>query len=99
MKFTIALLFALCWAGVSCYFDQTWLSELASHIGLPLALIVIIGVAIIPGFMNSFLLASLLLDKRIKRKSLAQYPPITILMAAYNEASSIAETIASIERQ
>ena len=99
IKFTIALVVALCWAGVSIYFARPWLGQLANHIGSPLALIVILGVAIIPGFMNGFLLASLLLDKRIKRKPLEQYPPITILIAAYNEAASIVETIASIERQ
>jgi poly-beta-1,6-N-acetyl-D-glucosamine synthase len=98
-KFSIALAVALAWSGISAYWDMPWLGELANHIGFPLALLLILGVAIIPGFMNSFLLAGLLLDKRKKRVPLQHYPPLTILIAAYNEASSIVETITSIEKQ
>lgn len=49
--------------------------------------------------MNAFLLFSLLLDKRPARRPLESYPPLTILIAAYNEEASIAETLLSIERQ
>lgn len=98
-KFAIALVAALLWAGVSAYFDRPWLEQLAAHISVPLALVVILGLAIIPGFFNSFLFAGLLLDKRKKRVPLQQYPPLSILVAAYNEEKSIVATIESIEKQ
>ncbi len=98
-KFTIALVCALLWAGVSIYFARAWLLDLSHYIGLWLAVIIIAGIAIIPGFMNAFLIVSLLMDTRPKRVKPAVYPPITILTAAYNEASSVIVTINAIARQ
>jgi len=98
-KFSVAVLGATLWAAVSIYLAQGWLDELSTHIGSPLAWLVIAGIAIIPGFMNAFLLASLALDRRPKRVPLDQYPPISILIAAYNEAATIVDTIKSIDRQ
>jgi biofilm PGA synthesis N-glycosyltransferase PgaC len=98
-KFSIAVLGAILWAAASAYLAQDWLSELSSHIGFLLAWLVIVGIAIIPGFMNAFLLISLALDRRPKRVPLEQYPPISILIAAYNEAANIVDTIKSIDRQ
>jgi biofilm PGA synthesis N-glycosyltransferase PgaC len=99
IKFSIAVLAAVLWAAVSTYLAQPWLAELSSHIGFPLASLVIVGIAIVPGFMNAFLLASLALDSRPKRVPLERYPSITILIAAYNEAATIVDTIKSIDRQ
>lgn len=99
VKFVIALACALVWAGVSIYFDHQWLLQLSHHIGFGLAVVVIAGIAIIPGFMNAFLLASLIMDSRPKRIRPAAYPPITILTAAYNEESTIIDTINAIARQ
>ena len=57
------------------------------------------GIAIIPGFMNAFLVTSLMLDRRPGHSPLPVYPGITILVAAYNEAASIRDTLESIDRQ
>src|SRR5262245_19542684 len=69
-KFSIAALIATLWAATSLYLAQDWLAELSGHIGLPLAALAIFGIAIAPGFMNAFLLASLALDRRPRRKPL-----------------------------
>jgi biofilm PGA synthesis N-glycosyltransferase PgaC len=98
-KFVLALLCATAWAGLSMWLGRSWFMELHELIGLPLTVFLIGGIAIIPGFMNAFLLASLALDKRPVRRPLQTYPPLTILVAAYNEAASIAETLSSIDRQ
>ena len=98
-KFAIALAVAFLWAGMSIYFASNWLDQLSQHIGIVLASIVILGVAIIPGFMNAFLFSGLIIDKRPKRTRLDSYPPITILIAAYNEQTAIADTIKSIALQ
>ena len=83
-----------------CYYiDLPWIGELSEAIGYPLALVVIMGIAIVPGVMNVFMLTSLLLDKRPRHKPLEVYPAITILIAAYNEESGITETIESIDAQ
>jgi biofilm PGA synthesis N-glycosyltransferase PgaC len=48
--------------------------------------------------MNAFLATSLLLDRRPARRPLDRYPGLSILIAAYNESSSIAETLKSIAK-
>jgi len=99
IKFFIALAIAIAWTVLSIYLARYWLDQLSGHIGLELAVAVILGVAIIPGFMNAFLFAGLLMDRRPKRVKLDHYPPITILTAAYNEESTIIETLSAVERQ
>jgi biofilm PGA synthesis N-glycosyltransferase PgaC len=66
-----------------------------------LAIFIIYGIAIVPGFMNAFIIASIILDKRPKRLPLKKqkYPPITIIIAAYNEGNNIKDTIESMAEQ
>jgi poly-beta-1,6-N-acetyl-D-glucosamine synthase len=99
IKFGVAFTFAILWTVISIYLARYWHDQLSGHIGIVLASAVILGVAIIPGFMNAFLLAALVMDKRPQRVRLEQYPPITILTAAYNEEASIIETLSAVERQ
>lgn len=73
--------------------------DLSSYIGYFWAIFLIYGIAIIPGFMNSFAAFSLMMDTRPKRQRLAVYPGITMLVAAYNEAASIEDTLVSISQQ
>jgi poly-beta-1,6-N-acetyl-D-glucosamine synthase len=98
-KFMIALLFACLWTGLSIWLADIWIYELSLIIGELPALFFIYGIAIIPGFMNSFAAVSLWLDKRPERKPLDSYPGITILIAAYNEESCIKDTLKSISKQ
>lgn len=99
IKFLITLMFATAWALISIYLSMPWLDDLSTHIGLLFALYLILYIAIIPGFMNSFLLCSLLLDNRPTVKYFNSYPDVTILVAAYNEAPSIKETLLSLTNQ
>ena len=46
--------------------------------------------------MNAFVISSLLVDDRPEILKEQQYPAITILIAAYNEANDIATTLRSI---
>ena len=99
IKFSIAASGALAWMAVSIYLARPWLAELMTVFGPVLAPLIIFGIAIGPGFMNAFLVISLLLDKRPEHQQLACYPAITILIAAYNESASIVDTIKSIALQ
>jgi biofilm PGA synthesis N-glycosyltransferase PgaC len=73
---------------------------LSALIGVLPAYLAIFGVAIIPGFMNAFLIASLLLDRRPPVRQVdGPMPGITILVAAYNEEENIASTVESLARQ
>ncbi len=99
VKFGIALACSIAWTTFSVYAARYWFDQLSGHIGLVLAGTVIMGIAIIPGFMNAFLFSSLILDRRPKRTKLNVYPALTILTAAYNEQATIIETLNGIERQ
>lgn len=98
-KFRIAVAGGLAWMLLSIYLALPWIGELTKVIGQSAALFAIAGIAIIPGFMNAFLLIGLSMDKRPRHTRLDHYPAITILIAAYNEAESIVETLASIDAQ
>jgi len=98
-KFLIALIGATAWMVFSIWAAGPWLADLKGHIGTVLAIFLVYGIAIIPGFMNAFLAISLLLDRRPPHSPLPAYPGISILVAAYNEEASIEETLVSIDRQ
>ncbi|MFV5589661.1 glycosyltransferase [Acinetobacter variabilis] len=72
---------------------------MSTYVGYFWAIFLIYGIAIIPGFMNSFAALSLMMDRRPKRQPLAVYPGITMLVVAYNEAASIEDTSVSINQQ
>lgn len=100
-KYLLSLLAGICWAVFSYTLALTWIEEIATLTSYFLSYFIIFGIAIVPGFMNAFLVMSLLLDSRPRRRVIAdsEYPAITILIAAYNEGPNIASTLESIHRQ
>lgn len=100
-KFALSFAVAIAWATLSYQLAQRWITDLSGLIGTAGAYAAILGIAILPGFMNAFMVASLLLDRRprLHRAPLADLPPITVLIAAYNEEASIADTLRSIDAQ
>lgn len=99
-KFSIALSAGVLWMVFSIFAAQPWIHDLARVIGSVPANLTVFGIAVIPGFMNAFLVASLLLDHRPKvHADTGPLPGISILVAAYNEAANITGTIESIAKQ
>lgn len=99
-KFLLSLTTGLLWAIFSYNLAHNWIIDFGSIIGLWVSILVIFGIAIIPGFMNAFMVASLWLDRRPPRRPKHErYPAITILIAAYNEENNILSTLESIDRQ
>jgi biofilm PGA synthesis N-glycosyltransferase PgaC len=96
LKFTIALVFAFAWMGGSVWFSMPWYQDLSNVIGPFFAYFFITFIAIIPGFMNAFVAMALLLNKRPSVLTEQAYPPVTILIAAFNEADSIASSLRSL---
>lgn len=96
-KLVGALLFAMLWTVVCLWFAQPWLTDLTNTLGPLLAWTIVTGIAVIPGIANAFLLFSLIVDKRPDySKYGSTLPPITILVAAYNEGLNIKDTLTSI---
>ncbi|MGI8894408.1 MAG: glycosyltransferase [Casimicrobiaceae bacterium] len=98
-KFLLSLAISLLWLALTTWVAVPWIEELGSLAGYFVAFMAVGGIALVPGFMNAFLIASLVLDRRPPRRGIYRYPGITILIAAYNEESSIADTLRSIQRQ
>ncbi len=99
LKYALVLVFALAWTAISVGLSLHWLHELAKPIGLAAALVVITFIAYVPGFMNAFLVGSILVDRRPRRIEGGAQPDICVLVASYNEGDNIAETLASFGRQ
>ena len=98
-KFALALLLSAAWLAFTIWLALPWMRDLARLATWPVALIVVGGIALVPGLMNAFLAVSLLLDRRPRHRTYVRYPPISILIAAYNEEHSIGETLRSLAVQ
>jgi biofilm PGA synthesis N-glycosyltransferase PgaC len=98
-KFTIALVLATIWAAISIWLSLAWLHDLGQLIGQPLALYLVSFIAYVPGFMNAFLMVSLLLDRRPPRAKAERLPGVTVLVPCYNEAAAVADTVTSLAHQ
>ena len=95
-RFVLCLAFAMLWVLFSIWLSLPWLSDLGNLSHPVVALFVLTFIAYVPGFMNAFLLMSLVLRPDAARRTPAYWPSITILIAAYNEEELIAETLRSI---
>lgn len=98
-KFLIAFFAALGWFAFCFSLSLPWIQDLSRFIGTVFAVTIISFIALIPGFMNMFLLAGYLLDKRSECKRVTTWPDVTVLIPALNEENNIAETVKSIKRQ
>lgn len=99
MKFVISHSFALLWAVISIALSVPWVKDLSEIVTLPLALLIITGIAYIPGYMNAFLVVSLIFDKQPHFKVKNPTNDISILIAARNEAENIRNTLSYIAKQ
>ena len=98
-KFAAACLVAIAWTALSVGLSMPWVRDLSAVTGFTIAVTIITFVAYVPGFMNAFLLSTLLLDRKPPRRSPMTYPGTTILVAVYNEAAAIRDTLTSLARQ
>jgi biofilm PGA synthesis N-glycosyltransferase PgaC len=81
------------WVLFSLWLSRSWIRTLGSDITVPLAIVVIAGIALIPGYLNIQLLVSILVDRPPPLRLDVSLPRIALIVAAYNEEQSIAETL------
>lgn len=97
-KFTCSLCYGLLWLIFSLYFALLWAKEISDKLPAFYVWWVIIGIALLPGFLMNTMFFSNLLHWKISR-----YPNTrqntTILLCAHNEEANIKETIQSIFNQ
>lgn len=98
-KFLICTFAACLWFFFSLSLAQPWLKDLSGVVGEIPAFVIIFFIALLPGFLNAHILTSVILDKPPTLRSDLSYPPISILIAAYNEAENLPETFRGIKGQ
>ena len=93
----IAVLYAL----ISFYLGQPWINELTSLTrNSGLSLLIVLFIAIIPGYLNIMLLSSLYFYRyEPARVKPSDFPPISMLIAAYNEEDSVTEMLRGLRHQ
>jgi poly-beta-1,6-N-acetyl-D-glucosamine synthase len=98
-KFWLSHAGALLWMVFSIYVSIPWVLDLSKIVNLPLAIFIIAGISYIPGYLNAFLVVSLLFDKQPPFKN--EYPTdtVSILIAARNENEVIARTLSYLNKQ
>lgn len=98
-KFVISTLLAVLWFSFSLFMAQPWLNDLAEIVGRGPAFVIILFIALIPGFLNAHIVTSVLLDTPPALRTDIDFPPVSILIAAYNEAENLGETFRSLRQQ
>jgi poly-beta-1,6-N-acetyl-D-glucosamine synthase len=98
-KFLVSTVIATLWVTVSWYLAQSWISDLSHVTGYFTAVLIIFFIALLPGFLNAHILSSVILDRPPDLPQLVDYPPISLLIAAYNEEPNIAETFRGLAAQ
>jgi biofilm PGA synthesis N-glycosyltransferase PgaC len=93
LKLVFVALCSLSWVALSLWLAIPWINDLGASITIPVAAALIAGIAIIPGYLNAHLISSLLIDKAPPLRFDLDFPAITLIVAAYNEADQIEETL------
>ena len=95
--FFISLILAFICFIFSTFISVNWIIDIACYLGYPLAIYLVIFIALIPGFFYIFMLINLLHHKKEKKCSTEN--DVTILIPVYNTIKSIKKTIDSIKCQ
>ncbi|MCW3029710.1 MAG: icaA, partial [Solirubrobacterales bacterium] len=93
LRVALTILAGLVWLCFSLWLSRNWITTLGHDITLPLAILVITGIALIPGYLNIQLLTSILVDRPPPLQLDVAFPDVALLIAAYNEEDSIVETL------
>src|SRR5260221_2728740 len=98
-KFAVAQAFAVGWMLFSVWLSIPWLRDLSGLVTPVPAFVIILLVAYIPGWLVAFLAISLVLDRQPRLARCDPGVPVTIVIAARNEADQIADTLGYIAKQ
>ncbi|MCK8485805.1 glycosyltransferase [Paenibacillus sp. MBLB2552] len=98
-KFWISHVAAGLWMLFSIGVSMPWLQDFARFVTLPAAILIIAGISYIPGYMNAFMIVSLLLDRQPPLPEGSPEWPVTVLIACHNEERGIRTTLAYLAEQ
>ncbi len=98
-KFWIGHSIAFMWLLFSIVISIPWINDLSLLVGKIGAILIIAGIGYIPGYVNAFMVVSLLLDRQPPFKTLNPEDAVTIVVPCRNEGKNIGETLRYIKKQ
>ena len=98
-KFSIAVVLTAGWMALSVWISLPWVADLGQVTGPAVAVGVITVVAYLPGGVVAFLAVSLVLDRQPPLSVTSPTAALTVIIAARNEATSIATTLRYLANQ
>jgi len=100
-KMVVSILFVFLWLVTSVYIAFPWIADLGKYMPVFFAWFIVTGLAFIPGMANALIVSGLVLDKRpiFRLHAKSKFPPVSLLIAAYNEEKDIATTLRSVLSQ
>ena len=92
-KLLLALIYAFGWTTFSVWIAQGWAADIGAYLTPVGGWIVVVLIAVLPGFVVGLMTMSLVLDRQPPLKLQDPVIPVTVIIAAFNEEAGIAETI------
>jgi biofilm PGA synthesis N-glycosyltransferase PgaC len=99
VKFWLSQIIAISWLVFSVVLSLPWVYEIGSYVSIFGAVVIIAGISYIPGYLNAFMVASLLFDRQPIFKTTSSTEEVTILIACRNEENRLGETLKRIAMQ
>jgi biofilm PGA synthesis N-glycosyltransferase PgaC len=96
LRFTIAVTFTVAWIAFGIWASGPWRSELEEAIGPVMAWVIPVLLAYVPGTLIGFLCFTLIFTRYQEPPLDGDKPPVTVIVAAYNEEDAIEETLKRI---
>jgi len=104
VRFAVALALTVAWVTFSVWASAPWRGELEAALGPVMAWVIPIFLAYVPGLVIGFMIFTLLITRyheiplRPPRGEWSEgdWPPVTILIAAWNEGEAIVRTLEQI---
>lgn len=99
-RFFINIIIATILTLIAFHFSKPWIRDLSIIFSPITSIFIVGGIALVPGFMNTFLIISLLSDRQPKIKDpTIVSDDITLLISAFNEEDRIFNTLKYIKNQ
>ncbi len=95
IKFFITMLFAMIWLFISTYFAIWWANDVSNYLPSFYVWWVIIGIALLPGFLMSAMFFSNIIHFKLKKHP-NTCQDTSVIICAYNEEETIEKTIKCI---
>ena len=101
VRFALVATLTLAHTAFSVWFSQPWRAELEDALGTVMSWVIPVLLAYVPGVVISFLFATLVLthyrapplDPPEGAWPTGEWPPVTLIVAAYNEESAVETTL------